>query len=255
MTSEIKVVADAQALAEAAAHAVRDSLLRAVASRGRFDLALTGGRTPVALYERLGGPMRAEIPWEEGHLWWGDERCVPPDDEESNYGLAARTLLRDRSAPGGNIHPMICGARDADEAASRYEDELRSQLGPDPESASPEATFDLLLLGMGEDGHVASLFPSDPALGEPVRWVRAVSAPASRPPRERLTLTLPAINLSSEVLILVSGEAKAEMVAEVLSQQEGGIPLLPAAMVCPRERLCWILDEAAARLVGAGRRT
>jgi len=244
MVREVRALTSPAALSSAAFEHIRDAAVRAVSDHGRFDLVLTGGRTPVDLYRRLSGPDGRTIPWQALHLWWGDERCVPPDHPESNYRLAAETILTGAEVPEENVHPIHC-AGTPEAAAAVYEREVA--VVRDREQGGG---FDLVLLGMGEDGHVASLFPDSAALREQVRWVEGVVGPVDRPPRERVTLTLPALNAAREVVMLVAGAAKGPALARVLRRRGPGTTSLPASLIRPRERLLWLLDQEAAAGLG-----
>jgi len=213
----------------------------AVARQGRCALVLSGGRTPRRLYELLRGRFGQEIPWPQVDLFWSDERYVPYDDPQSNYGLARSALLGGISIPAENVHPMPTQHSDPEEAAQEYETLIQRYFS----GRSPR--FDLLLLGMAANGHVASLFPGHPALHERRRWIVAVTVPAD-PPR-RLTMTFPLINQAAEVAFLVAGPAKAEAVRRALHP---GTPVedTPAVGVLPASgTVAWWLDaEAAAKL-------
>lgn len=211
----------------------------AIDSRGEFVVALSGGSTPRSLYERLAAPpYDSTVPWSQVVVLWGDERCVPPEHAESNYRMARETLLDHVPIPAANVH-RIRGEDDPVAAARAYEQTLRSVL------RTPQGRIDLVLLGLGVDGHTASLFPGAPAATDGEPWVIACRVPAEPP--WRVTLTPVIINAAAEVLFLVSGEAKAAIVRRVL---EG--PLrpheLPAQLITPADgRVLWLLDAAAAR--------
>lgn len=162
-----------------------------VEKNGRFTLVLSGGRTPRVLYEMLSAsPFLDEIPWEETHLFWGDERFVPRDHPQSNYLMAQSALISRVPLPTENVHPVPVEEGTLGEAASTYEEHLRGFLGV-PFGAPPNPSFDVVLLGMGADGHTASLFPGDPVLEERERWVASLRAPEGYQARDRVTLTLP----------------------------------------------------------------
>jgi len=237
----VEVAPDAEALARLAAAHVAGRAAAAASARGRFSLALAGGSTPRRTYQLLAEPPHREaVPWDRVEVFFGDERCVPPGDPGSNHRMAREALLGRVPIPEGRIHRIRGEAPDPEAAAAEYEEELRAALGPG-------ARLDLVLLGMGSDGHVASLFPGSDALGETSRLVRAVVAPV--PPPRRITLTLPALAAAAEVAFLVAGADKAERVAEVL----GGLdPALPAARVRPAGGVLWLLDAAAASRLPAG---
>jgi 6-phosphogluconolactonase len=235
---EIVILADAEALAHSAAQRFVTLAQEAATSRGRFSIALSGGSTPGALYRLLAEePYQGQVPWAEVHLFWGDERCVPPDDPGSNYRLAKETLISRMPIPAGNVH-RLRGELEPEEAARAYAREVRDFF------CGPRPRFDLVLLGLGEDGHTASLFPGSPALQERERLAVAAEAHYQDRPAQRVTLTLPAINAARQVLFLVAGSAKAGIVQAVL---EGPGAHLPAQMVQPTAgRLTWLLDAAAA---------
>ncbi len=209
MTCQLEVHPTPGDLALAAARYVEVWTNAAVAARGAFSLVLSGGRTPVLLYTLLASaPFRDRIPWARAHLFWGDERCVPPEHPESNYGLARRTLLDHVPIPPEQVH-RILGERAPEEAALAYEATLRHFF---PGESEPR--FDLVLLGLGEDGHTASLFPGTSALWQRDRWTVALDGGPGR--GWRVSLTPGAINGARKVLFLVSGRTKARSLKQVL---------------------------------------
>lgn len=218
---------------------------RAVRERGTFDVALSGGRTPVALYETLaaGSAARSGL-WRHVHVFWADERVVPPEDAASNYGTAWKAGLRRLRLSAEHVHRVQGETADARQAAVLYENELRSHF---PGLTWPR--FDLVLLGLGTDGHTASLFPGSDALEEKERWTAA--AEGGDPPRPRVTLTLPVLNSAAAVLFQVSGSAKAEVLASLLSPNpRDGRPAIRIRP--PRGELMVFADQAAtARLPAA----
>lgn len=236
--AEVIVLPDADALAHEAAQRFAKVARESVASRGRFSVALSGGSSPGKLYNLLAGePYRTQIPWRQVHLFWGDERCVPPDDPGSNYHLAEGVLISQVPIPAENIHRMR-GELEPEAAARAYDRELQNFF------CGPRPRFDLVLLGLGEDGHTASLFPDSPLLDEADRLVVPAKAAYQARPAQRMTLTLPAINTARQVLFLVSGSAKAQVVQAVL---EGPAERLPAQQIqLTAGRLTWLLDAAAA---------
>ncbi len=240
-TAEVVIVPNAAALAEEAARRFAALAQAAVAARGRFGAALSGGSTPGALYRLLSAaPYRARIPWAQVHLFWADERCVPPDDPGSNYRLVAETLLAGAPIPPENVH-RVMGEWEPERAARAYEQAIRAFFG----GASPR--FDLALLGLGKDGHTASLFPGADTLAETERLVVTAVAAYEGRPAWRVTLTLPALNAARSVLFLVSGAEKAPVVQAILADGEEH---LPARRVRPiAGHLAWLLDAAAARSV------
>lgn len=244
MESEIIIVSDPEALARLGARLFALLAREAITSRGRFTAALSGGSTPRVMYRLLAGePYRSEVPWEQVHLFWGDERCVPPDDPESNYHQAEEALIGRVPIPAENVH-RIQGELPPEQAVRAYGGALEDFF------CGPRVRFDLMLLGLGSDGHTASLFPGSTALEEATRLVAAVEAQYEDRPACRVTLTLPAINTSRQILFMVSGRSKAGIVHEVLSEPQD---LLPAQRVHPTAgKLSWLIDEAAASRLKAG---
>ncbi len=244
--SAIEVHPDPQQLARAAAGHIARIAAEAIAARGRFTIGLPGGSTPRLLFTLLSNlPWVRRIDWEHVHVFWGDERCVPPDHPDSNYRLAHEMLLRNVPVPAEQIH-RIHGELSPAEAARTYEQTLRTFF-PEDTPTDPQPRFDLLLLGLGDDGHTASLFPGTPALTETTRWVAENYVP--RLDSWRVTLTAPAINAAAQVIFLVSGAAKAEAVQAVLQG-----PLRPSAypaqLIQPRAgQALWLVDQAAAALL------
>lgn len=221
-------------LAEAAANAFVEKAAEAMAERGRFAVALAGGSTPEATYEILARDHAGDVDWPNVHVFFGDERTVPPDHGDSNYRMAREALL-DR-VPFGSVHRMR-GELPPDEAAESYEDELREFFGGEP------PTLDLVMLGIGEDGHTASLFPETPALEVTDRIV--VANPVPKLETTRLTLTAPVLNAARQVLFLVAGEGKAEALAEIL-EGDADPRAYPAKLVRPPGGPTWMVDRAAA---------
>jgi len=233
----IDILPDAAALAGSAAKTFLR--LATVKPEALFTVALSGGSTPKALYAQLADePYRSQVPWERIHFFWGDERHVPPDDEQSNFRMASEALLSKVPLPAENVHRIRGELNDANEAAEKYEHELKVFFGL---SEGEFPVFDLVLLGIGEDGHTASLFPGTQALKETQRlcvanWVEKLAT-------WRITLTLPVLNNAANVLFLVCGSSKEQVLKEVLS----GSGNFPAQLVQPTHgRLCWIVDRAAA---------
>jgi 6-phosphogluconolactonase len=232
----IEICPDAEGLAQW----VADWLVGLVARSGdRVTVALSGGSTPRRLYELLAAPPRRDrIPWERIHWFWGDERFVPPDHPDSNYRMVTEAMLSLVPVPARNIHPVPTLGLDSDEAALGYERTLQEFRGGDRlEAAHP--LFDVTLLGLGSDGHTASLFPGTAALEERRRWVVAV---VGAKPEPRISLTYPALDSSRNAAFIVAGESKRAAVARVLA----GDQALPAARVRPVGRLWFFLDRAAA---------
>jgi 6-phosphogluconolactonase len=233
-------------LAHRAARRFYETAERAIADplRGRFLVALSGGSTPRALHYALVAHYRDLIPWERVQVFWSDERCVPPDSPDSNYRMAHETLLEHVPLPAENIHRMPGERSDYDAAAADYEAEMRQVFGMPPDVL---LRFDLILLGMGPDGHTASLFPGTTALHETSRLVAANWVPQQH--MERLTFTYPLINNARQVMFLAAGAEKAEALRDVLSGQ-ATIDERPAVGVRPTEgEVVWMVDREAMRLV------
>lgn len=226
-----------QAGAEEVIHAAND----AVARRGRFTIALSGGSTPKNLYALIAANAGASLPWDRMFFFWGDERHVPPDDPDSNYRMAKETLLSKVAIPPANVFRIPAENPDASAAAAAYEGTLRKFFAPAP---GEFPRFDVILLGMGPDGHAASLFPETEALRENSRlvianWVEKLKT-------SRITFTLPVLNAARCVAFLVSGIDKAAALHEVL---EGSAPAekYPSKLVRPTDgKLIWFVDRAAA---------
>jgi len=243
----LMLVDDAPALADAAARAIAEAAVAAVAEHGRFTFVLAGGGTPRDTYMRLAAPPLVDtVPWDKTSIFFGDERCVPPEHAESNYRMASEALLSKVGIPAERVYRMRGEADDPEEAAAEYARTLatvfQTKRGGVPR-------FDLVLLGLGLDGHAASLFPGSPASKEIFRTVVAVYAAAARIP-QRLTLTIPTLNAAARVIFLVSGAEKAKVVKATLT--DGAI--LPASMIRPSDgALTWIVDRPAASLLSPDR--
>src|SRR5438876_964524 len=238
----VTIVPDPDALADAAARLTVDVAAHAIATRGRFMWALAGGETPRTTYERLAlPPFRERVDWRHTWVFFGDERAVPPDDAGSNYRMAHEALLSRVPIPAAQVLRIRGEAEDLEVAAAEYARALGEAFGT-RRGALPR--FDLVLLGLGVDGHTASLFPDSPVVREVFRAVAAVHVSAASIP-QRLTLTLPVFNAAARVLFLVTGAEKAKVVKAVLGERA----TLPAAMVRPADgELVWLLDRAAAAL-------
>lgn len=236
----VRIFVDADALARAAAGRFVEAAQAAIESSGRFGVALAGGNTPRKVYELIAGEEFGQrVDWSRTHVFFGDERCVPPDHPESNYRMARETLLSRVALPPENVH-RIEGVGDTVENARAYEEELRTFFG---DAEWPD--FDLVLLGLGDDGHTASLFPHTPALDAGRAWVAANRV--EKPGAPRITLTAPAVNHARRVLFLVSGRSKAARLAEVV---KGSFEpeRLPAQLIRPVAGVLeWFVDEEAAR--------
>lgn len=241
MTQTERVFADVAALARAAAEIVAETATRAVAARGRFMFVLAGGSTPRVLYELLAGEYADRVDWARTHIFFGDERCVDPDHKDSNYALANRTLLARVPLPPENVH-RIESERGAALAAERYEDVLRRLFPGTP----PAALFDLVLLGMGADGHTLSLFPGHDFDKDAGRWVIPATAPDAFAVKDRVTLTLDAVAGASRAMFLVAGADKGAALAAVRQARNDGGDGPPAARVKCRGEVLWLVDVGAA---------
>lgn len=245
----VRVLPDPDGAAREAAQAVAAEARTAIERTGRFTVALAGGSTPERLYRLLaGGSGDLAVDWSSVHVFWGDERCVPPDHPDSNFGMARDALLRHVPVPPGHVH-RIPGEMGAGEAARSACEELAAFFGtgrPGRLAARGEHGIDLALLGVGTDGHTASLFPGSPSV-ESQEWAVPAVAPEGAPSRQRVSLTLPALCASSRALFLVTGEGKAEIMRRLMTREGEA---LPAARVRPLRDTAWFLDEAAAARVG-----
>ncbi|HKT79824.1 MAG TPA: 6-phosphogluconolactonase [Vicinamibacterales bacterium] len=228
-----------------AAEAVVATINHAVETVGTCSMVLAGGNTPRTLYRLLAGEFRSQVPWARVHVFWGDERYIPPEDSRSNYRMAKEALLDHVPCPAANIHPMPTHCPSADAAARDYERELRNHF---VEEWPP---FDIVLLGLGDDGHTASLFPGSFALAERTRWVVAAQAPVE--PHVRLTLTLPALTRARAVFVLVAGATKAEALRHVLEGAGDWIKHPAAGIRLAHGPVTWWADREAAALTQAER--
>jgi len=237
MPAEIVVLPSKDAVAEALADRTAAALRAALAAKPRVTLCLTGGSTPEPAYRRLA--LAEGVEWGRVHMFWGDERCVPPDHPESNYAMAARTLLEPAGIPESNIHKMPGGCP-PDEGAAVYEQALEQFFGR-------TLWFDVLHLGMGDDGHTASLFPGTDALDEDERRVTIGHAPPSAAVRDRLTLTFPALRHAGLCLIAAAGGDKRDAFTAVLDAYDGDAEGPPAARVEVEGDLIWLVDRDLAQ--------
>ena len=241
MSESVEVYADGAALAEAVAEQIVTLAWSAITARGRFSIGLSGGSTPRGLFELLAHESYASrLDWSRVHVFWGDERCVPPDDPESNYGMAREALLKYVPLPDENVR-RVRGELPPTQAADDYERALRRFFD------DQKPRFDLLLQGMGDDGHTASLFPNTKALRERNRWVIPNYVP--KLDTWRITLTVTAINAARNVIFIVSGAGKAQALHDVLEgphQPDN----LPSQFFAPANgQVTWMVDEAAASLL------
>jgi len=230
--------------ADALSHAVAEQFVRlttdAARARGRCAVALSGGSSPRGVYRLLGAPaFRTRVRWSDIHFFWGDERHVPPDHPDSNYRMAVEAMLSNVPVPPANVHRIRTELPDPERAANEYEQKVRECV-----DGEPIPRFDLIHLGIGTDGHIASLFPGSAALEERQRlcvanWVEKLQA-------YRITLTLPVLNAARALVFIVTGAEKAPIVQRVLSEPAGPAPL-PAKLIRPADgELWWMLDRDAA---------
>ena len=241
MDEEIRIYPNLDGLSRAAADLFIELQKKSIRNEGHFSVALSGGGTPKPLYEVLALPDRQEeLEWEKVDIFWGDERCVPPDHPDSNYKMVNESLLQHISIPDQNVH-RVPAEMDPRMAAFSYEESLRGFFhGPLP-------LFDLVFLGMGEDGHTASLFPHSAGLNEEDRWFIANYAPEQE--TWRLTLTKNAISAAKNIAVLVAGKEKADMLSDVL---EGDYQpyAKPIQLIKPVDgKMTWFVDQASARLL------
>ncbi len=252
----LRVFPDLDRLAQAAAGRVLEVGNTAIAGRGAFTLVLSGGSTPIPVYRLLRQQSQA-LDWDRVHVFWGDERCLPPGDSQSNYHQARQTLLAHTSITTENVH-RIQGELPASQGAGEYQTHLTGffakhpALGWQKVAGKRFPSFDLILLGMGDDGHTASLFPGSPALEEITRWVVGVQHDQPPPPLvDRVTFTLPLINSAAYIIFLVSGESKALRLRQVFADELESH--LPAGLVRPASgELEWMVDSAAASALSGG---
>jgi 6-phosphogluconolactonase len=242
MSTSIHKYPDSAALVTAAGDRLAEEIISVVEFRGRASIVLTGGGTGIGLLKRV-GERGEKIDWSKVHLYWGDERFVPADDEERNDKQAREALLDHIDIPPANVHPMAASdgefGDDLDAAALAYEQVLAANAEP----GEPTPFFDVHLLGMGGEGHINSLFPETPAVRETERFVVGV-ADSPKPPPRRITLTLPAVQRSREVWLVVSGAGKADAVAAAIGGAKADD--VPAAGAIGRDATVWLLDESAA---------
>jgi 6-phosphogluconolactonase len=232
---KLVVFPDPEALARGAAVWLKD---RIAPLEGRIAIALSGGSTPRRLFQLMGSEFKDQFPWPRMHFFWGDERFVPRDDAESNFRMAYEALLSKIAVPPGNIHPVPTEGTDLDDAAHAYERELQGFYGS-PKLQPDKFLFDVQFLGLGEDGHTASLIPGEPVLEERKRWVAAVSHGR---PETRITLTYPPIESSRHIAFLVSGSAKRDILSKVRAQCVN----VPAARLRPQGDLTFLADRETA---------
>lgn len=252
MAIRLEVTAGGDALAEAAAAEFLRLAADAIRSRGAFRVALAGGATPRATYGRIAASWReapgGPLMWDRVHLFWGDERMVPANDPRSNYGMAHAALIERVPIPAAHVHPIPADAANAAGAAIRYETILKQEFAHERGAAVPR--FDLVMLGVGTDGHTASLFPGDPALGERSRLAVATTQPETGEPR--VTLTLPVLNHAAATVVLAAGRDKSAALRRAVRGGDrgagsAGAGPLPIELLRPTAgTLLYLADEDAA---------
>ncbi|HEU5097465.1 MAG TPA: 6-phosphogluconolactonase [Roseiflexaceae bacterium] len=238
---DLVVLPDPEALADEAARRFVELARAAIADHGRFTVALSGGSTPRAIYQRLARPpLRDAVDWPNVHVFWGDERMVPPDDPESTYRMSRETLLAHVPIPAANIYPVSTVGGTPEAAAAAYQETIVAVLGADL------PRFDLILLGIGPDGHTASLFPGQPEAARPSESLVVAVHNAPKPPPQRVTFTFKLINAAEHVVFVVAGADKAAALREVL-QGPTDVARLPAQGVRPERTVAvWLVDAAVA---------
>jgi len=241
--AQIIVLEDAQSVHVRAAEEIVHFAGEAVCTHGEFSLCLAGGTTPAATYELMATRFHLSVDWKEVHFFWGDERCVAPAAEASNFAMANRTMLSRLALRPGQVH-RIRGEAPPAEAAEAYEEELRSHFGL---AQGEFPRFSLVMLGLGDNAHTLSLFPGLPAIHEQERLAIAVEVDAAQ--RSRVTLTAPTVNNAARAIFMATGEAKAVAVKHVLEGPRD-VDLYPAQIIAPHDgELLWLLDRAAASLL------
>ena len=233
--SEIRQFSTLDELSHAAAAAIAELSAAAISQRGRFAIALSGGGTPRMLYQILAKEFREKIDWKHVHLFWGDERYLPQDDPASNFRMAKETLLNQLDIPGENMHAIPTGFPNPAKAVEEYSRELEVFFGTDPD-------FDLILLGLGSDGHTASIFPATPieATGQGL----AIVTQSPIPPSIRVSLTMNVLNQARNVFFLVAGPEKRGILDAVLADEGNPSSPYPAARVKPKGKLVWFVSPS-----------
>ncbi len=242
MKLDTRVSPDLDALSHAVLQEIVANVKDAVAKRGKFGIALSGGHTPEKLYSMWASTdrYRNETPWNLVHIFWGDERYVGPDDPLSNYRMTRETLLSHVPIPAENVHPVPTQLPTPQATADAYSGELKKFFG------NSEPSFDVTLLGIGPEGHTASLFPNSPALEEKTRWVMSVVAPATPP--HRITFTPVVLNQSRNTYFLAAGKDKRAILDAIRAEPGDKLSDYPAARIRPVDgRVLWFLDSAAAQ--------
>lgn len=238
MQKTVEVLPSASALTQRALEVVLAHLEAAIAAHGHFTIALSGGSTPKPLYEAIAAQ---DLPWDKIHVFWGDERYVPPNHPDSNERMARQAWLDQVPIPAANIHPMPTDAEDPAIAAQAYNRHLQEFFGSAP---SEFPAFDLILLGMGDDGHTASLFPHTEALQVNDRLITV----GNKDGQPRITFTVPLINAARCVMFVVAGASKQPALSEIFAPEADAMNY-PSRLIQPQGELWWLLDAAAGQVV------
>jgi 6-phosphogluconolactonase len=249
----VRKFADIRQLSTAAVGHIIDIARKAVRNKGFCTIVMAGGSTPRLAYELLSTPANAEkMPWRQSHFFWGDERWVTSTHQDSNFAMAHEALLAKVRIPSQNIHRISTDDTNPEEGAARYEKHLRHFFHSKPPAEMKIIAdnlsvpcFDLVLLGMGADGHTASLFPGSSLLAEKKKWVAAVPAGVGSPPVARITLTLPVLNGAKNIFFLVTGRVKMAILDTILTRPAEAQKLYPAARIKPVGNLVWLTSEQA----------
>lgn len=247
MKPEIQHYSNIQTLSQAAAEFVGKLAKECIKKRKIFTVALSGGSTPRPLYKLLAqAPYVNSIPWAHTHLLWGDERYVPATHPDSNFAMTSQALIEHVPIPAQNVHRIPTEHASPEETAESYEQTLRNlfEIFGSLTENGRLPIFDLMLLGIGKDGHTASLFPDSLVLVEQRRWVAATPVPHLNPPVQRITLTFPVINAARNVVFLIAGAEKQPIVQTILENPEKARELYPAARVEPAGKLLWFLVKS-----------
>lgn len=243
---KVVVRTDPNDLAQATVDWIITSATKAIAQRGRFLLALSGGSTPEQAYTRLADPnVHRQIDWTKVFIFMGDERFVPPYDQQSNFGMAVRTLLSRVPIPYANVFPVTTQTESAEQSAQRYWQTLAAFFGTSPKSPPP--SLDLILMGLGEDGHTASLFPETPALLVKDAWFTWSPPGILPPPVDRITATFPMIAAARDILFLAAGSKKSKILKEVLHNPQAASKYPAAMILADPGKITWLVDQAAAK--------
>jgi 6-phosphogluconolactonase len=236
-STEVKIFASPKKVCKSVAREILK--ISGNSTQPRINIALSGGKTPEILFKWLAEKYRSSIPWARIHFWWGDERCVPPEDKNSNFRMTNELLFSKIEIPSENIH-RIRGEEEPEQEASRYTTEIKNNLN----HRNDIPVFDLVILGLGEDGHTASIFPGQPVFFEDKRICSVSKHPLTE--QKRITITGNVINNANRIFFLVTGENKALRISEIMNNSEAA-KLLPAYYIEPKHgSLIWFLDEAAA---------